>query len=114
MSKPDSIFMWDNVDKSIQIIELRIDLINRKTDLYYSKFCSQENDGCSLKSSHIIREFIPMKKRYKFCMGLSPNVHPLMNDYLSWKVAFIQGGRISPRHFHYLAMNSYLHQKIKP
>ena len=47
-------------------------------------------------------------------MGLSPNVHPLMNDSLSWKVFFIQYGRISRRHFHHLAMNSYLHPKISP
>ena len=47
-------------------------------------------------------------------MGLSHNVHPLMKDSLSWKVVFIQGGRISRRHFYHLAMNSYLHQKISP
>ena len=44
-------------------------------------------------------------------MGLSPNVHPLINGFLSWKVVSIQGGRIGRRHFHHLAMNSYLHQK---
>ena len=89
MSKPESIYLWDNVDKTIQIIESRIDLINRKTDLYDPKFCSQDNDGCSLKSSHIIGEFMPMKKRQDFFMGLSPNEHPLMNGSLSWKVVFI-------------------------
>ena len=114
MSKPESIYMWDNVDKTIQIIESRIDLINRKTDLYYPIFFSQDNDGCSLKSSHIIGEFMQMKKDMIFCMDLIPNVHPLMNNSLSWKVVFIKGGRIGRRHFHYLAMNSYLHQKISP
>ena len=62
MSKPESIYMWDNVDNTIQMFESRIDLINRKTDLYDPKVSSQDNDGCSLKSSHIIGEFMPMKK----------------------------------------------------
>ena len=61
MSKLESIYMWDNVDKTIQIIESRIDVINRRTDLYDPKLCSQDNDGCSLKYSHSIGEFLPMK-----------------------------------------------------
>ena len=61
--------MWDNVDKTIQRIESRIYFINRKPDLYYPKFHSQDNDGCSLKSSHIIGEFVPMKKRHDFIYG---------------------------------------------
>ena len=47
MIKPEANYMWGNVDNTIQIIESRIDLINRKTDLYDPKFCSQDNDGCS-------------------------------------------------------------------
>ena len=62
MSKPKSIYMGDNVDKTIQIIESQIDLFNRKTDLQDQNFCYQDNDGCSLKYSHIIGEFMPMKK----------------------------------------------------
>ena len=54
MSKPESIYMWDNVDKTIQRIESQIDLINRRTDLYDPKYCSQDNEGCSLKYSYII------------------------------------------------------------
>ena len=54
MSKTESIYMWDNVYNTTQTIESLIDLINRKTDLYDPKFCSQDNDGCSLKYSHII------------------------------------------------------------
>ena len=38
MSKPESIYMWDNVDKTIQIIESKIDLMNRRTDLYDPKY----------------------------------------------------------------------------
>ena len=63
MSTPEANYMWGNVDKTIQIIESQIDLINRKTDLYDPKFCSQDNDGCSQKSSHIIGKFMPMKKQ---------------------------------------------------
>ena len=54
MSKPESIYMWDNVEKTIQIIESRIDLINRRTDLYDLQYYSEDNEYCSLKSSHII------------------------------------------------------------
>ena len=95
MNKPESIYMWDNVNKTIQIIKSQIYLINRKTDLYDPKICSQDNNGCSLKISHIIGEFMPMKNNMIFCMDLSPNVHPLMKDSISWKVVFIQCGRIS-------------------
>ena len=49
--------MWGNVDDNIQIIESRIDLINRTTDLYDPKYFSPDNDGCSQRSSHNIGEF---------------------------------------------------------
>ena len=55
--KPEVNHMWVNVENTIQIIESRIDLINRTTDLYDPKFCSPENDGCSQRSSHNIGEF---------------------------------------------------------
>ena len=54
--------MWDNMENTIQITESRIDIINRKTNLYDPNFCSQDNDGCSLKYSYIIGEYMPMKK----------------------------------------------------
>ena len=54
MIKPEANYMWGNVDNTIQIIESRIDLINRTTDLYYPKYCSPDNDGCSQQSSRII------------------------------------------------------------
>ena len=63
MSKPEGNYMLGNVDNTIQIIESQIDFINSKTDLYDPKFCSQYNDGCSHKLSHIIGEFMPMKKQ---------------------------------------------------
>ena len=58
MSKPQSIYMWVNLDKTIQRIESRIDLIFKTIDLYYPQYCSKDNECCSLKSSHIIKEFV--------------------------------------------------------
>ena len=63
MSKPEAKYVWGNVDNTIQIIESRIDLINGKTYLYDPKFFSQDNDGCSQKSSHIIGEFVSLEKQ---------------------------------------------------
>ena len=60
MIKTESIYMWENVDKTIQIIESRIDLISKKTDLYYPQYCSKDNEDCSHKSSKIIGEFVQM------------------------------------------------------
>ena len=69
MSKTEADYMWGNVENTIQIIESRIDLINRKTDLYDPRFCSQDNDCCSQKSSHIVGEFVSMKtKLYSVCV----------------------------------------------
>ena len=69
MSKPDANYMWGNVDNIIQIIESRIDLINRTTDLYDPKFCSSDNDGCSQRSSHNTGECLPMKKQNRIQSG---------------------------------------------
>ena len=54
MIKNQSIYMWENVDKTIQIIESRIDLIYKTTDLYDPQYFSKDNEYCSLKPSHII------------------------------------------------------------
>ena len=72
MIKPKSIYMWDNAHNTIQIIESRIDLINIRTDLYYPKYCSQDNEGCSLKYSHIIGEFVSMKEPHDFMYEFNP------------------------------------------
>ena len=66
MIKTESIYMWENVDNTIQIIESQNDLINRRTDLYYPQYCPKENEDCSLKSSHIIGYFLPIKFIYEF------------------------------------------------
>ena len=54
------------MDRIIQIIESQIDLISKTTDLYNSQYCSKDNEDCSLKSYHIIREFLQMKKLFSF------------------------------------------------
>ena len=63
MGKPAANYMWGNVDDTIQVIESKIDLINRTPDLYDPKCCSPENDGRSQRSSHNIGGFVPMKKQ---------------------------------------------------
>ena len=54
MIKSESIYMWDNVDKTLQIIDSQIDLINKRTDLYDPQYCSKDNEDFSLKYSYII------------------------------------------------------------
>ena len=63
MSKPEADYMWGNVDNTIQIIESRIDLINRTTDLYDPKYCSPDNEGCSQQSYLNIGSFVIMNKQ---------------------------------------------------
>ena len=62
MSKPQSSYMWENVNKNIQRIESQIELIPKTTDLYDPQYCSKDNEDCSLKYSHVIGEFVQMKK----------------------------------------------------
>ena len=69
MIKPESIYMWYNVDKAIQIIEWQIDLISKTIDLYDPQYYSKKSEDCSLKYSHIIGEFVPMKKPHEFMYG---------------------------------------------
>ena len=69
MSKTELIIMWDNVVNTIQIIESRIELINRRIYLYDPQYCSKGNEDCSLKYYHIIGEFVPMKEPQDFKYG---------------------------------------------
>ena len=64
MSKPQSIYIWDNVDKTIQRIESWIDLITQTIYLYDPQYCSKDNEDCSLKYSHIIGEFVHTEKPF--------------------------------------------------
>ena len=69
MSKPQSIYLWENVDKTIQRIDSLIDLFLKTTDLYDPQYFSKDNADFSLKYSHIIREFVQMKKPFEFLYG---------------------------------------------
>ena len=51
MSESQSIYMWDNVDKIILIIESLIEFDSKTTYLYDSKYFSKEDEECSLQSS---------------------------------------------------------------
>ena len=77
MSKPDSIYIWGNVEKTIQIIESQLDLIYKTTDLYDPQYFSKYNEYCSLKYSHLIGEFVPMKKPYEFVYGFKTHCKPI-------------------------------------
>ena len=51
MSKSQSIYMWDNVDRIIQITESRIDFDSKTIYLYGSQYCSKEDEYYSLQYS---------------------------------------------------------------
>ena len=69
MSKPKSIYMWENVDNTIQRIESRIDLIKKRIYLYDPHYYSKDNEDCSLKYYHIIGELVPKKEPHYFMYG---------------------------------------------
>ena len=73
MSKLESIYMWDNVNNNIQRIESRIDIISKTTDSYDSQYCAKDNEDFSLKSSHIIGNFVQMKNIYELLYGFKPH-----------------------------------------
>ena len=81
MSKPQSIYMWENVDNTIQRIDPRIELIPKKY-LYDPQYCSKENEDFSVKYFHIIGEFVQVKNHLILCIGLNYTVNPLMDVYL--------------------------------
>ena len=80
--KPQSIYMWENMDMIIQRIESQIDLISKTTYLYYSQYCSKDNEDCSRQSSHIIGEFVHMKKPVEFLYGFKSHCTSI-NEYFS-------------------------------
>ena len=50
MGKPESIYMWGNLEKAIQRSESRIELINKTTDLYDPQYFSKNNKYCGIQS----------------------------------------------------------------
>ena len=55
MSRSQSIYVWENVYRITQIIDSRIELNSKTTDLYYSQYVSKECEYCSVQYSHFIR-----------------------------------------------------------
>ena len=86
MSKPKSIYMWENVDNTIQRIESRIDLFTKKTDLYYPRYCSKDNEDLSFKSSHIIGAFVQMKNQFEFAYGFKSH-----STYINEQISKLEG-----------------------
>ena len=84
--------MWNNVDKTIQIIESRIDLINRITDLYDPQYFSKDNEYFSLKYSHIVGDFVPMKEPHDFMYGFNYQCTSI-NEILSKLEGFLHSIR---------------------
>ena len=88
MSKPQSVYMWENIDMTIQIIESLIDLISKTTDLYDSQYFSKDNEDFSLKISHIIGKLVQMKKPFDFEYGFKSNCTSI-NERLSKLEGFL-------------------------
>ena len=82
VSKSESIYMWNNVDNTIQMIDSWNDLFSKTTDLYYPQNFSKKNEDCLLKSSHIIGKFVPMKKPHDFMYGFNSQCTSI-NEQLS-------------------------------
>ena len=61
--------MWESFDIIIQIIESRIELISKITDLYDPQYCYKYNEYCSLQSSHNILEFVQTNKPFELAYG---------------------------------------------
>ena len=106
--------MWENTNKTIKRIESQIDLISITKYLYDYQYCNKDNEDCSLKSSHIIGEFVQMKKLFEFDYGFKSHCTFINKLFLSWNVVFGPDQRLRERHFRHLAMNSYLRQKLFP
>ena len=65
MSNTSANYKWGKVYSTIKGIESRIDLKNRTTDIYDSKFCYPDYDSCSQN----IGGFVAMKnKSYSVCV----------------------------------------------
>ena len=73
MSKSQSIYMWENVDRIIQIIESRIDFNSKTAYLYDSKYCSKEYADCSLQYYRFITELVQLHKTLENGYGFKYN-----------------------------------------
>ena len=104
MRKSSSIYVRDNVDKTIQRIDSLIDFNPHKIDLFDSQFCSKEDEDCSLQSYKCIGNLVNTKKPLGVGYVFKSHCFPLMNVSLSFKVVFILEYLNRNWYFHHFAM----------
>ena len=56
MRKSKSIYVWDNVENILQIIESQIDFNSHITYLYDQKYCPKEDTDRSITSENCIKD----------------------------------------------------------
>ena len=86
MSKPQSVYMWEDVDTIIHRIESQIDLIPKTTYIYESQYFPKDNEDCSLKYYNIIGEFMQMKKPFDFAYGFKSHC-----TYINGRLSKLEG-----------------------
>ena len=64
MSKYNSIYVWDNVDNIIHIVESLIDFKSKTSDLYNIKYCPKESEDCSHQYENCIRKGANTNKQF--------------------------------------------------
>ena len=69
------------MNKNIKRTESQMDLVYKTIDLYEPRYCSKDNEYCSLKSSHIIK-MVHMKKPFEFVHGFKSHCTSI-NEHLS-------------------------------
>ena len=85
MSKSKSIYVWDDVDDIIQIIESKIDFIYHTTGLYYLKFYSKEDEDNSLQYFNYIRELLQIKKLLEVGYGFKSNYFSINESFTKFQ-----------------------------
>ena len=104
--------MWDNADKTIKRIESWIDIFFIIQIYIIPNIVPKKMKIVHSNILILLENLCRWKNHLSLHMGLNTTVHPLMNNSLNLRVVFIRDVRIRLRHFHHLAMDSYLHQKI--
>ena len=114
MNKPRSIYMWENLDKTIQRNESWMDLISKKKVYMISNIVPKTMKIIHSNFLRLSESLCRLKNHLSLRMGLYHTVHTFMNVYLSSKVVFIQYKTTRERHFHHLEINYCLHKRKFP
>ena len=75
------IYMWDNVDMIIQIIESQIGFNYQTIDLYYSQYYFKEYEDSSFQCSHFIRELVQLNKPLEYGYGFKSHCIYINDHY---------------------------------